>query len=63
MQAGLATRRLTLREIFPSATFRWVSEKVGSGPSTVDISWEEVVEKMKMGEWRYTIHLQVEPLQ
>ena len=27
MQAGLATRRLRLREIFPSAKVLWISEK------------------------------------
>ncbi len=27
MQAGLTTRRLTLREIFPSAMVLWISEK------------------------------------
>ena len=35
MQAGLTTRRLTLREIFPSAMVLWVSEKVMFGQSTV----------------------------
>ncbi|MGH8527248.1 MAG: hypothetical protein ACREXY_24500, partial [Gammaproteobacteria bacterium] len=35
MQAGLTTRRLTLREIFPSAMLLWLSEKVKSGQSTV----------------------------
>jgi transposase-like protein/IS1 family transposase len=41
MQAGLATRRLTLREIFPLATFLWVSEKVRSGQSTVLVVVDE----------------------
>jgi len=31
MQAGLTTRRLTLREIFPPAMVLWVSEKVMFG--------------------------------
>ena len=31
IQAGLTTRRLTLREIFPSAMLRWFSERVSSG--------------------------------
>jgi transposase InsO family protein len=35
MQAGLTTRRLTLREIFPPAMFFWWSEKVKFGQSTV----------------------------
>jgi hypothetical protein len=35
MQAGLTTRRLTLREIFPSAMVLWVSEKVMFGQPTV----------------------------
>ena len=35
MQAGLTTRRLTLREIFPSAMLLWLSEKVKSGQSNV----------------------------
>ena len=35
MQAGLTTRRLTLREIFPPAMLLWLSEKVKFGQSTV----------------------------
>jgi hypothetical protein len=35
IQAGLTTRRLTLREIFPSAMLLWFSEKVKFGQSTV----------------------------
>jgi hypothetical protein len=35
IQAGLTTRRLTLREIFPSATLLWFSEKLKFGQSTV----------------------------
>ena len=35
MQAGLTTRRLTLREIFPPAMVLWLSEKVKFGQSTV----------------------------
>jgi transposase-like protein/IS1 family transposase len=35
IQAGLTTRRLTLREIFPSAMLLWLSEKVKFGQSTV----------------------------
>jgi hypothetical protein len=35
MQAGLTTRRLTLREIFPPAMLLWFSEKVKFGQSTV----------------------------
>jgi hypothetical protein len=34
MQAGLTTRRLTLREIFPSAMVLWVSKGVAFGRST-----------------------------
>jgi hypothetical protein len=34
MQAGLTTRRLTLREIFPSAMALWVSKRVAFGQST-----------------------------
>jgi hypothetical protein len=34
MQAGLATRRLTLREIFPSPMILWVSKRVAFGQST-----------------------------
>jgi hypothetical protein len=34
MQAGLTTRRLTLREIFPPAMLLWLSEKVKLGQST-----------------------------
>ena len=35
IQAGLTTRRLTLREIFPLAMLRWFSERVKFGQSTV----------------------------
>jgi hypothetical protein len=35
IQAGLTTRRLTLREIFPPARLPWLSEKVTFGQSTV----------------------------
>jgi hypothetical protein len=35
MQAGLTTRRLTLREVFPPAMLLWLSEKVKFGQSTV----------------------------
>jgi hypothetical protein len=35
MQAGLTTRRLTLREIFLPALLLWLSEKAGFGQSTV----------------------------
>jgi hypothetical protein len=35
IQAGLTTRRLTLREIFPSAMLLSFSEKVKFGESTV----------------------------
>ena len=35
MQAGLTTRRLTLREIFPPAMLLWLSEKVKFGQLTV----------------------------
>src|SRR5262245_11962832 len=41
MQAGLTTRPLTLSEIFPPATFLWVSEKVRSGQSTVLVVVDE----------------------
>jgi hypothetical protein len=41
MQAGLTTRPLTLIEIFPPATFLWVSEKVRSGQSTVLVVVDE----------------------
>jgi hypothetical protein len=41
MQAGLTTRRLTLREIFPSAMALWVSEKVMFGQSTVLVIVDE----------------------
>jgi len=34
IQAGLTTRRLTLREIFPSAKVLWISEK--SDVRTID---------------------------
>jgi hypothetical protein len=34
MQAGVTTRRLTLREIFPSAMVLWISEKVKFPQST-----------------------------
>jgi hypothetical protein len=34
MQAGLTTRRLTLREIFPSAMMLWVSKRVAFGQPT-----------------------------
>jgi len=35
MQAGLTTRQLTLRKIFPSAMLPWLSEKLKLGRSTV----------------------------
>ena len=41
MQAGLTTRRLTLREIFPSAMLLWLSEKVKFGQSTVLVVVDE----------------------
>ena len=41
MQAGLTTRRLTLREIFPSAMLLWFSEKVKFGQSTVLVVVDE----------------------
>jgi hypothetical protein len=37
----LTTRPMTLREIFPPATFPWVSEKVRSGQSTVLVVVDE----------------------
>jgi hypothetical protein len=44
IQAGLTTRRLTLREIFPSAMLLSFSEKVKFGQSTVLV----VVDEMRM---------------
>ena len=41
IQAGLTTRRLTLREIFPPAMFLWLSEKVKFGQSTVLVIVDE----------------------
>jgi hypothetical protein len=41
IQAGLTTRRLTLREIFPSAMPLWFSEKVKFGESTVLVVVDE----------------------
>src|SRR5262249_38709010 len=41
MHAGLTTRPMTLSEIFPPATFLWVSEKVRSGQSTVLVVVDE----------------------
>ena len=41
MQAGLTTRPLTLSEIFPPATFLWVSETVRSRQSTVLVILDE----------------------
>jgi hypothetical protein len=35
IKAGLTSRRLTLREIFPPAILLWLSEKVKFGQSTV----------------------------
>ena len=35
MQAGLTTRRLTLRETFPPAMLIWLSQKIKFGQSTV----------------------------
>jgi hypothetical protein len=41
MQAGLTTRRLTLREIFPPAMPLWLSERVKCGQSTVSVVVDE----------------------
>jgi transposase-like protein/IS1 family transposase len=41
MQAGLTTRRLTLREIFPPAMLPWLSEKIKFGQSTVLVVVDE----------------------
>ena len=41
IQAGLTTRRLTLREIFPQALLLWFSEKVKFGQSTVLVVVDE----------------------
>src|SRR6185295_14837822 len=41
MQAGLTTRRLTLREIFPPAMRPWLSEKIRFGQSTVLVVVDE----------------------
>ena len=39
IQAGLTTRRLTLREIFPTTMLLWLSEKVKFGRSSWSWSW------------------------
>jgi hypothetical protein len=41
MQAGLTTRRLTLREVFPPAMILWLSEKVKFAQSTVLVGVDE----------------------
>jgi transposase-like protein/IS1 family transposase len=41
MQAGLTTRRLTLREIFPPAMLLWLSERVKCGQSIVSVVVDE----------------------
>ena len=41
IQAGLTTRRLTLREIFPQALLLWFSEIVKFGQSTVLVVVDE----------------------
>jgi hypothetical protein len=41
MQAGLATRRLTLREIFPQAMLLWLSEKIKFRQSRVLVVVDE----------------------
>src|SRR5262245_37342051 len=41
MQAGLITRRLTLREVFPPAMFLWLSEKVKFAQLTVLVGVDE----------------------
>ncbi len=41
IQAGLTTRRLTLREIFPPAILLWLSEKVKFGQSRVLVGVDE----------------------